>query len=177
MRIINKLKSSKYYFVLKFFFTLIILLLVVNFIFPHVEFVANRLIKYKLSNANEDKNFYESLMTFMGAMAAMLYLLYMMVVDEIKLNDVKQAILTITRRELVSSFLMLLFGMMCFTAVHVMPTDKAIMIQVVAYAGLLLLMLAFWYIVIAMIDLFYINWNETMHLKNTIKKSRKNDQK
>ncbi|MEQ9115411.1 MAG: hypothetical protein RLN62_01300 [Rickettsiales bacterium] len=154
---------------------ILVLVLTFKYIFPQTEFVATNLIEHKIGSvgSSDDNKFYSSVMTFMGAMAAMLYLLYMILYDEMKLCNNHYSMLSINRRKVVSSFLMILFGMFCFTVVHIMPTDQSTFIETLAYTGLLLMILAFWYIVIAALNLAYINLDAAKTLKKEMKSSIK----
>ena len=169
-------RKSKYFVFVRLPLLALIIVLTFKYIFPQVEFVATRLIEHKISvavgSAKGDSNFYTSIMTFMGAMAAMLYLLYMILFDEMKFNKTHHKLLSINRRHIISSFLMTLFAMFCFTAVHLMPSDQSTAIETFAYTGLLLMILAFWYIVISSINLTYINWDSALQLKDELKRLR-----
>ena len=85
------------------------------------------------ASSTEAKGFYSAIMTFAGAMAAMLYLLYMMITDEAKVSFMYQQMLAISRRHVISSFLMILFAMLCFTAVHIMPSGNLSVLELIAY--------------------------------------------
>ncbi len=182
MKLISKIKHSKFYFFIKIMLGTALILSVMKLVFPHVEFVVSRLIDEKVGvvsgpDYQNKAQFYSDIMTFAGAMAAMLYLLYMMITDESKESLLYKELLAVSRRHVISSFLMILFAMLCFTAVHIMPNGNLSLLEVVAYSGLFMFLLSFWYIFFAAINLFYINWNAIMLLEEQSRSKKTSSKK